>query len=122
MNSEIVPELIENYLKIASGYDAVIVAIYAKVRHGSGKISLLPSQIKLINSLVDNKNKLIVISFGNPYLLNEFPSIPNYICAYGDADVSINAVLKAITGGIHFNGKLPVSINDEYKFGLGISK
>lgn len=122
VNSEIVPELIENYLKIASGYDAVIVAIYAKVRHGSGKISLLPSQIKLINSLVDNKNKLIVISFGNPYLLNEFPSIPNYICAYGDADVSINAVLKAITGGIHFNGKLPVSINDEYKFGLGISK
>jgi beta-N-acetylhexosaminidase len=122
VNSEINPELIDDYLKMASDYDAVIVAIYAKVRHGSGTISILPSQTKLINSFVDNKNKLIVISFGNPYLLNEFPTVPNYICAFGDADVSINAALKAITGGIHFKGKLPISISDEYKFGIGITK
>lgn len=122
VNSELNPELIDNYLKIASDYNAVIVAVYVKVRHGSGTISILPSQTKLIDSLVDNKIKLIVISFGNPYLLSEFHAVPNYICAYGDADVSINAALKAITGSIHFKGKLPVSINDEYKFGSGIIK
>jgi beta-N-acetylhexosaminidase len=66
--------------------------------------------------------KLIVISFGNPYLMKEFPGISNYICAYGDADVSINGSIKAIYGDIKFKGKLPVSINDTFKTGTGILK
>jgi beta-N-acetylhexosaminidase len=64
----------------------------------------------------------VVVSFGNPYLLKEFPNIQAYICAYGDSDVSIDAALKSITGKIKFKGKLPVSITDNYKFGSGINK
>ena len=38
----------------------------------------------------------------------------------GDAESSINAVIKTITGEISFKGKLPVTISKEYKYGDGI--
>jgi hypothetical protein len=55
-------------------------------------------------------------------LLREFPNITNYICAYGDSNVSINAVVKAIYGYIKFMGKLPVTVNSDFKYGWGINK
>jgi beta-N-acetylhexosaminidase len=67
-------------------------------------------------------NNFTVISYGNPYLLKEFPSVPSYICAYGDGEVSIDASLLAVTGSIKFKGKLPVTINEDYKFGMGIER
>ena len=103
-------------------YDAVIAAIFAKVKYGTGNISLLQFQINFIKSLHGSNPKAIIISFGNPYLLKEFPAVPNYICAYGDADVSINAFLKTLSGEIPFKGKLPISITDEYSLGTGILK
>ncbi|MFI5144710.1 MAG: glycoside hydrolase family 3 N-terminal domain-containing protein [Ignavibacteria bacterium] len=122
ISSDITEESVTAYTNKASSYDYIIIGIFAKVKYGTGKITLPLSQINLIKALANINNKLSTISFGNPYLLTEFPSVPCYICSYGDADVSIKAVLKAISGDIHFKGKLPVSINDNYKFGTGIQK
>ncbi|MGH2575565.1 MAG: glycoside hydrolase family 3 N-terminal domain-containing protein [Ignavibacteria bacterium] len=121
INSSISENTINEYSARASENEYIIIAIYAKVKFGTGKISILSSHIDLINDLSKN-GKIIIISFGNPYLLKEFPATPCYICAYGDADVSINSLLKAISGEIKTGGKLPVSINDDYKYGTGISK
>lgn len=113
---------LKNNLNEMADYDYIIVAIYAKVRFGTGKISISEANTELINNLKSLNKNLVVISLGNPYLLKEFPSIPCYICAYGDSDVSINAALKAVTGKIKFKGRLPVSITETYTFGMGISK
>jgi beta-N-acetylhexosaminidase len=115
----------EQFLELSaesSGFDVIIAAVYAKVRYGTGKISIYSSHVELLKALDKTGKKLIVISFGNPYLMDGFPDISNYICAYGDADVSINSAIKAIYGDIKFKGRLPVSINDSFKFGSGISK
>ena len=101
-------------------YDYVVAGVFAKIKFGTGKISILPSQSGLLTSISGSGAKLITISFGNPYLLNEFSSVPNYICVYGDADVSINAAVKSLAGEIRIGGKLPVSINEQYSFGKGI--
>jgi beta-N-acetylhexosaminidase len=106
----------------ALSYDVLIVAVYAKVRYGTGKISIPAAQSQLIKNLDKLKKKLVVISFGNPYMLNEFPGVSTYICAYGDAEVSLKAAVKAIYGEIKFKGKLPVSINEYSKNGTGITK
>lgn len=105
-----------------SKYDNIIIAVYAKVRFGTGKISISRENIDLINKLKDINKNAALLSLGNPYLLKEFPSIPAYICAYGDSDFSIKASLRAITGKIKFKGKLPVTINDSYKYGTSILK
>jgi len=122
ISSDIPDETTAAYTENASSYDFILIGIFAKVKYGTGKISLPLSQINLIKALANSNTKLGTISFGNPYLLKEFPSVPCYLCAYGDADVSIKAVLKTISGEIHFKGKLPVSINEQYKFGTGIQK
>ena len=122
ISSELTNEQAENYTTLASKYDAIIFGIFVKVKYGTGKIALPISQINLLKSLSGNISNTIVISFGNPYLLKEFSSIPNYMCAYGDADVSIKAAIKAIQGEIHIIGKLPVSITNEYKLGSRIQK
>jgi beta-N-acetylhexosaminidase len=120
--SEINSDELSNIILKSEDYDVVIAALYAKVKYGTGKISMLPSQVQLLNSLNSAGRKLIVISFGNPYLLKEFPDVSNYICAYGDADVSVKAAIKAIYGDIKFKGKLPVSINEGFPIGTGLTK
>ncbi len=115
------PFLANNTGELAQ-YDRVIIAIYAKIRYGTGKISISSSNVALIQDLNAINKNTVAISFGNPYLLKEFPGIASYICAYGDSDFSITAALKAISGVVKFKGKLPVSIDESYKFGTGIAR
>ncbi len=122
VNSDKVSAEQSSAIDAAQNYDCVLIGVFAKVKYGAGKISIPVSQIGIINSVASKNKNTAVISFGNPYLLKDFPDIPNYICAYGDANVSEIAVLKALTGKIKINGKLPVSINESYSFGAGLSR
>lgn len=109
-------------LNTANSYEYVIVPIYAKVKIKTGTVGIPASQLDLINSLVANGSKVIVLSMGNPYLVQGFTGVNAYICAYGDSEASINAALKTLFGEIPFKGKLPVSISSEFIFGTGIQK
>ncbi|MDQ3194597.1 MAG: glycoside hydrolase family 3 protein, partial [Bacteroidota bacterium] len=111
-------EIINN----AEMYDVVIIPIYAKVKIKTGTVGLPETQISLVNSLVSKGKKVIVISFGNPYLIQGFSGIDSYICAYADAETSINSVIDSFYGTINFKGKLPVTISDEFRFGDGLIK
>lgn len=97
-----------------------IIPIYSKVKYKTGTISLPDSQIELIKRLTERGTRIMVISFGNPYILKDFPEIDSYICAYSDISTSVIAVYKGLTGQIDFNGKLPITINDEFSFGYGL--
>lgn len=110
----------EEIMTDSDNYDLIIIPIYAKVKIKTGTVGLPESQTSLINSLVLKGKKIVVISFGNPYLIQSFPNVDSYICAYADAESSINSVINSIYGTIKFKGKLPVTISDEYKYGDGI--
>ena len=112
---------IEEIITASGEADLVLIPIYAKVKIKTGTVGLPESQISLIKVLKEKGKKVIVISFGNPYLLQGFEEIDSYICAYGDSESSINASIKGIFGEIKFKGKLPVTINESYKFGDGIN-
>lgn len=105
----------------AANYDVIIVPIYAKVKIKTGTVGLPESQISLINSLTASGKKVVVVSFGNPYLIQGFPDVSSYICAYADAGTSIDAAIDSFYGTIKFKGKLPVSISSIYKFNDGIT-
>lgn len=105
----------------AANYDVIIVPIYAKVKIKTGTVGLPESQISLINSLTASGKKVVVVSFGNPYLIQGFPDVSSYICAYADAGTSIDAAIDSFYGTIKFKGKLPVSISSNYRFNDGIT-
>lgn len=111
----------EEILQDAEKYDVIIIPIYAKVKIKTGTVGLPESQLSLINSIVSKGKKVLVISFGNPYLIQGFPDVDAYICAYADAESSIEAAVDSFYGTIKFKGKLPVTISDQFKFGDGIT-
>ncbi len=105
----------------AAGYDNIIIPVYAKVKIKTGTVGLPDTQLELINSLTSSGRNVSVISFGNPYLIQGFPDVQAYVCAYSDSEASIEAGIDALFGKTKFTGKLPVTISNEYVFGHGIT-
>lgn len=122
ITSESNVSVVEKLSDEGNAYDYLIIAIYAKVKFGTGKISIPSSYVGLINKFSQKFKNLIIVSFGNPYLLKDFPDVQNYVAAYGDSDVSINAFIKSLTGEITLQGKLPITISKEFPAGTGLVK
>lgn len=111
---------VSSIVNAAMEYDVVVIPIFARVRIFSGTVGLPDSQLKLINDLVSKGKDVVVLSMGNPYLIQGFQGVTAYVCAYGESHPAINATIKALTGEIDFNGKLPIEINEDYKIGTGL--
>jgi beta-N-acetylhexosaminidase len=99
----------------------VIAAIYAvptagKAMRGAGgkltnSVSMDNATGSLLTAILDRAaDRTIVLAMGNPYVVQDFPSIQNYLCAFSNATVSDVAVVKAIFGEIPIAGHLPVTI------------
>jgi len=64
-----------------------------------------------------------MMSFGSPYVINEFAKAGTYLCSYGNPAVSQEAMVDALLGYANIEGKLPITIPDtEYKFGSGMER
>jgi beta-N-acetylhexosaminidase len=102
-------------------YDAVIYSVAVRARSGKGSVALPPVGKRLSDELIKRKLPLIVVSFGNPYLLAAMPNAPSYLLAYSPFEVSQRAVAKAVFGEIEAGGKLPAAIPRLYPRGHGLS-
>ena len=77
----------------------------------------------LLQSILQAKrDKTVVVSFGSPYFLADFPQIQNYVCAYSNAFTSEVAAVKALFGEIPFRGRLPVTIPGQAQRGTGMDQ
>src|SRR5215475_5174507 len=102
-------------------YDAVIFSVAVRARSGKGSLALPPVGKRLSDELIKRKLPLIVISFGNPYLLAAMPNAQSYLLAYSPFEVSQRAAAKAVFGEIDAVGKLPAAIPGLYPRGHGLS-
>lgn len=65
----------------------------------------------LLTAVLDRAaERTVVLAMGNPYVVQDFPGIQNYVCAFSNATVSERAVVKALFGEIPIGGHLPVTI------------
>ncbi len=112
----------ETILNNFSDYDYIIIPLFVKVKMKTGTVGMEKSHAEFIKQMTEvHGKKVVVISFGNPYLLSNFTNVSGYIAVYGDSKSVIDAAIKAIAGEINPKGKLPVTITDEYKFGFGLN-
>ena len=100
--------------------DMLVVPLYVKVRTSSGHIGLPPSLGEFLQKLQVSGKPMIVISFGNPFVLGTFPTAHALVCAYGDAEVMVEATVEALFGEIAVRGKLPVTIPNRFAYGSGL--
>ena len=61
-----------------------------------------------------------MVSFGNPYLITEFPSVEAYLLAWSGNPVSQRAAADALFGEIPIQGRLPTAIPGFYDIGSGL--
>lgn len=68
------------------------------------------------------QNKIILTVFGSPYALKDLDTsnISTIIVAYENNADSQNAAVNGLTGETKISGRLPVLVNDTWKYGDGI--
>jgi beta-N-acetylhexosaminidase len=77
----------------------------------------------LLTAILDRAaNRTVVLAMGNPYVVQDFPAIQNYVCAFSNASVSETAAVKAIFGEIPIGGHLPVTIPGIASRGEGLER
>ena len=114
-------EEIAKAVEKATKADVVIAGLFGRVRSGAkNSVGLPEAGEKALRQILQTDVKTISVAFGNPYLIRGFPEMKNYIVAYGDMTSLQEATADAITGKVNFNGKLPISLNENYKRGTGL--
>jgi beta-N-acetylhexosaminidase len=114
-------EEVRKTLDKAKGADVVIASLYGRVRSGQVRSVGLPDPgAKALSALIQSKARIVGISFGNPYLLQNFPELRTYMVAYGDMPSLQQASARALLGQIDITGKLPISLPGLYPRGTGI--
>lgn len=101
-------------------YDVVVYSVAVRARSGKGNVALPPTGKLLASELTKRQLPLMVISFGNPYMLLAIPEVPAYLLAYSPFPVSQRAAAKALLGEIEISGRLPVSLPGLYLRGRGL--
>ncbi len=105
-------EEIEEILKDAKFFEQVLVCTYnAKFHNG---------QVKLINELYKQVEDLFVISTRNPYDIQEFDYVENYLCVYEYTPNSVSTIVKYFNKEITPTGKLPISLNIAPEIGASL--
>ena len=98
----------------------VIINTFANPNAHKDRIVLPEAETRFLNDLIKKVKRLVLISFGNPYLIQDFPNAPVYVCAYKGNKVMQTASAKAILGRESITGKLPITISDIANLGYGI--
>ncbi|HVF39301.1 MAG TPA: glycoside hydrolase family 3 N-terminal domain-containing protein [Gemmatimonadaceae bacterium] len=106
----------------ADSSDIIVASAYVFPRDGRGSIGAEGGFPGLVERLSTAGKNLVAISFGNPYLLTAFPSVPAYLLAWGGAPVSQRAAASALLGEIAIGGRLPISLPPHFRTGAGLDR
>ncbi|AJW64586.1 putative lipoprotein YbbD precursor [Elizabethkingia miricola] len=93
--------------------------------HKDNSTAYKPYKISAASKAVLNKlsgnTKIILDVFGSPYALMDvdIQNIPAVLVSYENNEYSQKAAAKALTGQTKINGRLPVLINNQLKYGDG---
>ena len=110
----------ESILKTIPDNAPIILNAFASPSAWKNRIYLPTQQMEFIHALNQKSHRLILISFGNPYLIRGLPETPAYICAWKGNDVMQNALVASLLGKTNFTGKLPITIPEVADRGFGI--
>ncbi len=96
--------------RAADSADAIIVSSYVGQNWDAVSAAAPQAFTSFISDLISHGRKLIVVSFGNPYLLQQIPVVPAYLVAWGGSQGSQSAAARALMGLAAITGRLPISI------------
>jgi beta-N-acetylhexosaminidase len=103
------------------GADAIVIAAFVRRVEGEGRTTVPPNVAAWIDSVATDR-RAVVVAFGNPYVIRQFPRARAYLNTYGVTDVSEIAAARALAGSQPITGKSPVSLPGFFRAGEGITR
>ncbi len=105
----------------AEANDIVLFNAYVPPRAGAGTVAL-PDPIREFVRGLTERSPTVLISLGNPYLLEAVPEVGSYLVAWGDREVSQRAAALAIAGWQPIEGRLPITLPGLHERGEGLDR
>lgn len=115
------PATLDSIATAAKGARRVVMATYVRRIEGEGRFAV-PEYIAGWIDQLASRERVIVVSLGNPYLIRQFPRVGTYMTTYGVADVMERAGARAAMGRAPITGTIPVSLPGFFKRGDGIKR
>ena len=106
----------------ADSVDAVIVSTYMGHAWNATSVAAPTAFADFVTTLAKRGRRPIVVSFGNPYALQQLDAAPVYLVAWGGFPVSQAAAARALTGRSPITGQLPITIPGHAAFGAGLRR
>ncbi|MGH7481248.1 MAG: glycoside hydrolase family 3 protein [Longimicrobiales bacterium] len=103
----------------AADADVVLFSAFVRVLARKGDVAVAEPVAALVRRLAAER-PLIVTSFGNPYILAQFPEVGTYVLAWGQEEVAQVAAARALAGLAPITGRLPISIPPYHAVGDGV--
>ena len=114
------PDLsIERLVALADSVDVTVISSYLSQGSTVASTAAPANILGLIQRLSEGGRRVVVVAFGNPYLLREIPYVPAYLLAWGPFPVSQRAAAIALIGEAPITGRMPISIPPLVPFGAG---
>jgi beta-N-acetylhexosaminidase len=112
-------DVLDSLDRDADRASTVVITAYVRRVEGEGRMAVPQHIASWIDQLAQRHN-VIVVSFGNPYLIRQFPHVGAYVVTYGVSDDLERAVASALLGRAPITGKVPVSLPGFFSAGDGL--
>jgi beta-N-acetylhexosaminidase len=103
------------------GDEVLVIAAYVRRVEGEGRTTVPPHIAAWIDAQ-SSARRSIVIAFGNPYIIRQFPRAPTYMVTFGVGDALEVGAARALAGAHAITGRTPVSLPGFFTLGTGIAR
>lgn len=114
------PAEYEQILKDAQKAETVVIAPFVKRAALKGTIELPEAEANFVRQVIAANNRAVIVAFGSPYQLKQFPEARSYMAAWAVEDVAQTAGVRAVFGETAITGHSPVSLPNFFKIGDGL--
>jgi beta-N-acetylhexosaminidase len=119
INGQATADQLTTLAKAADSVDVVIFSPFIRVRAGKLDLAIATHVAGFVNQLRAQK-PVVLTTFGNPYVLGQFPDVDTYVIAWGQWEPLQTAAARALTGVAPITGRLPIPIPPFHQIGEGI--
>jgi beta-N-acetylhexosaminidase len=109
----------ERLYALADSVDVAIISSYLSTSSTTAAATTPEALALFVRTMAQRKARTLVVAFGNPYFLQQVPTVSTYLIGWGGFPVSQAAAARALLGAAPITGKLPISIPPLLKFGAG---
>ena len=105
---------------IVLNHRRIVIGIHGFARQPANNFGISAQAVNFVNEL-QRRARCMTLVFGNAYAAKNWCSARNLAVCYEDDSIVQDVAFELINGKGEFQGALPVSVCDEYRFGYGLT-